>query len=407
MIEIQNIEDIYGKKLNHIIESNTDLIINGSDLVLFPGLIDPHVHFRTPGHSEKESWHTASAASIKGGYTTVFDMPNTDPACTTEVVLKKKKILIDQQLKECGIPLRYELYFGVDKSHLDEIYKVKKQVVGLKVFMGSSTGNLLIDDHSHLHAVFALAQAHDLIISVHAEDEELIQQRSKIIPGDSFHAHSKIRNEEVAYRSTKLAIDLAKIYSTRLCILHVTTAEELPLIKQAKEEGYKVYAETTPHHLFLNTDCYNHLGGKAQMNPPLRSKRHSYALLQGIHDGIIDTIGSDHAPHTLEEKNKPYGLVPSGVPGIETTLPLLLNAYHNDLLSMKQIIDLTYTNPQKIFRIPQNSDVVLVDINKEKMVREKDLKTKCGWSPFAGQTLKGWPVITIVNGKVYHDSETR
>lgn len=406
MIEIQNVEDIYGETHDHMIESDTDLIIDGSGLLLFPGLIDPHVHFRTPGHPEKESWHTASAASIKGGYTTVFDMPNTDPACTTEMILQEKKALIDQQLKECGIPLRYELYFGADKSHLDEIYKVKKQTVGLKVFMGSSTGDLLIDDPGHLHAVFALAKAHDLIVSVHAEDEALILERSKTIPSDSFHAHSKIRNEEVAYRSTKLAIDLAKLYGTRLCILHVTTAEELPLIKHAKEEGYEVFAETTPHHLFLNTDSYDRLGGKAQMNPPLRSKRHSDTLLQAIHDGVIDTIGSDHAPHTLEEKNKPYGQAPSGVPGIETTLPLLLNAYHNGLLSIEQIIDLTHTNPQDIFRLPPNNDVVLVDMNKEKVVREEDLKTKCGWSPFAGQTLKGWPVTTIVNGKVYHDSET-
>ncbi|KKS13117.1 MAG: Dihydroorotase [Candidatus Magasanikbacteria bacterium GW2011_GWA2_41_55] len=197
------------------------------------------------------------------------------------------------------------------------------------------------------------------------------------------------------------AIELAKKYGTRLYICHVSTAEELEIIKQAKKQGVKIYAEATPHHLFLNESAYEKLGTLAQMNPPLRSPTDCAALWQGIGDGTIDTIGSDHAPHTLEEKSELYPASPSGVPGIETTLPLLLTAHRAGKITLEKIIELTRGNPQKIFNLPKNNDQIIVDINMEKEVKNANLKTKCGWSPFAGWKLVGWPIAVIINNKTF------
>ena len=268
--------------------------------------------------------------------------------------------------------------------------------------MGCSTGNLVIDDDESLHAVFKLAADNNLIVAVHAEDEHLMRENAKQYNfPQPYQTHSLIRNEEVAARAVEKAIALSHLYMTKLYILHVSTLEELALIKQAKAKKIPVFAETTPHHLFLNTGYYKTLQGKAVMNPPLRSKEHQQALFKAIHEGVIDTIGSDHAPHTLEEKNQPYGCCPSGVPGIETTLPLLLNAYHQQLLSLPEIIALTSANAKKIFQLPDNTDHVLVDLAKIANVDESILKTKCGWSPFMDMTLKGWPAYTILNNKIF------
>lgn len=402
MIKIKNVRDINNEIVNLTIPSKKDFDIENSALTLLPALIDPHVHFRTPGHEYKEDWRTASKAAIAGGYTTVFDMPNTLPPTITETLLKEKKALIDSQLKEIGIPLRYQLFFGADKNHLNEIPKIKNDVIGIKVFMGCSTGNLVIDDDESLRAVFEIAANANLLVAVHAEDEHMMRERKKLYQGNTkYHTHSRIRDVDVARSAVEKAIGLTRIYGTRLYILHVSTAPELELIKKAKEEGLPVYAETTPHHLFLNENSYDNLKGKAVVNPPLRTPDHNQALFEAIHTGIIDTIGSDHAPHTLSEKAKPYGECPSGMPGIETTLPLLLNAHYQGLLTLNEIVSLTSKRARAIFHLPENEDVVLVDLNREKVVSEDQLKTKCGWSPFAGKTLKGWPVFTILDGNCY------
>jgi dihydroorotase len=195
---------------------------------------------------------------------------------------------------------------------------------------------------------------------------------------------------------------LAKKYGTRLYILHTSSEEEIALIAGAKKENLPVFAETTPHHLFLNTSFYPVLGGKAVVNPPLRAKKHQAALFSAIRDGVIDTIGSDHAPHTLAEKARPYGECPSGMPGIETTLPLLLSACKEGLLSLDKIIDLTCNNPRKIFSIPENDDWILVDHTASKTVNEAELATRCGWSAFAGRPLCGWPAYVKVADKLIH-----
>jgi dihydroorotase len=350
----------------------------------------------------KEDWRTAAKAAVRGGYTTVFDMPNTVPPTITAELLREKKALIDAQLQEAGIPLRYELYFGADKQHLDQIHNINKEIIGIKVFMGCSTGNLVIDDDESLHAVFAIAAKEDLIVAVHAEDEARIKERKKEFGAtNKYSDHSLVRDVTVATLAVEKAIRLSKEYQTRLYVLHASTAEEIALIRQAKQQGLPVYAEITPHHLFLDDTIYSALQGKAVVNPPLRQAKHRTVLLAALNDGTIDTIGSDHAPHLESEKELAYGQCPSGMPGIETTLPLLLNAYHEGLISLERIIALTCTRAREIFKLKPNDDVVLVDLAKSKTVADAALKTKCGWSAYSGWNLRGWPVYTIVNGRFY------
>lgn len=402
MIHLKNVQTIDGNVIDVSIQSLDDITINADGLTMLPGLIDPHVHFRTPGLEHKEDWRTAAKAAIAGGYTTVFDMPNTLPPTITETRLKDKHAIIHAQLKEVGIPLRYHLFFGADKEHFNQIPLVAKDVIGIKVFMGCSTGDLVIDDDESLHAVFEIAAKHNLMVAVHAEDEHLLHESKANYKGPmTYAAHSVIRNIEVARTAVEKAIGLTRKYGTRLYILHVSSKPEIALIKSAKQEGLPVFAETTPHHLFLDESSYDALKGRAVVNPPLRLSEHHTELFNAIHEGTIDTIGSDHAPHTLNEKEKPYGQCPSGMPGIETTLPLLLNAHHQNLLLLQEIVSLTSGGARKIFGLAENDDVVLVDLNKTKKVDESKLKTKCGWSPFAGTSLKGWPVYTILDGHCY------
>lgn len=394
---------VEGKRVDWELESDSDEIIDGTGLLIMPALIDPHVHFRTPGLEHKENWLSASKAAIRGGITTVFDMPNTVPASITLDKIRDKKQLIDSQLEVAGIPLRYNLYLGADKLHFAEIERAKEDVIGLKIFMGSSTGDLVMDDEESLEAAFQLAAENDILVAVHAEDEALLKERKAACKDLSFpRLHSHIRSHEVAYLATKKAIELAKKYGARLYLLHIGTRQEVELIAAAKKEGVKVFAETTPHHLFLTEEAYDTLGSKVQMNPPLRTADDVDALWKGIREGVIDTIGSDHAPHTLTEKDQPYGLCPSGIPGVETTLPLLLNAVHEGRLKLSDIIRLMLTRVETIFRLEPNDDVVLVDLEKTKMLKNEELATKCGWSPYAGRELKGWPVTTILKGKVFH-----
>jgi len=403
MIEIRNVHTIDGKRIDHFIPSQEKVVIQADGLLLFPAAIDPHVHFRVPGGEEKEDWRTGAKAALHGGITTVFDMPNNHPPCTTAERFWEKKKKIEAQLKEAQIPLRYYLYFGVEKGHLGEIEKVQEEIIGLKVFMGSSTGDLLIDDEETLDAVFELAAKFDLLVAVHAEEEKLLQQRKKELATNSDPSfHSRIRCPEAAEAAVKKAISLARKYRTKLYLLHVSTEKELALIRSAKKEGLQVYAEATPHHLFLSESAYKHLGNKAVVNPPLRSEKDVQALWQAIDDDLIDTIGSDHAPHTLAEKKQPYGQAPSGMPGLETLLPLLFTAYHQGKISLAKIAELTSSRAQELFLLPPNDDLLLIDLAQKRRVEDASLHTKVRWSPFAGETLQGWPVYAVLQNRVYN-----
>jgi len=400
MITLQSVTVLNGQTVDFQIASPEEKTIAAKGLTLLPAVIDPHVHFRTPGMEYKEDWLTGAKAAIQGGCSLVFDMPNTQPPTITASLLQEKKALIDQQLKKVGIPLRYELFFGADKQHLSEISQVKGQVIGIKIFMGCSTGNLVIDDDESLEAVFSLAAEQDMLVAVHAEDEHLIQERKRLYKGAmNYAAHSLLRDVEVATHAVAKAIALSKRYGTRLYILHVSSAEEIALIRAAKEQGLAVFAETTPHHLFFNTAAYETLEGRAVVNPPLRDKHHQPALWKAIHEKVIDTLGSDHAPHTQAEKAKPYGECPSGMPGIEFMLPLLLNAHHEGLLRLDEVVSLTSARARSIFRLAPQEDWVLVDLNKTQRITHT--ASKCGWTPYLGLTLCGWPVYTILRGHCF------
>jgi dihydroorotase len=404
MITIKDVKTLDGKLRDITIESEETTLVDAKKrYILLPALIDPHVHFRTPGAEYKEDWISAAKAAISGGVTRVFDMPNNNPPCVTEEALDNKIELIESQLAEAEIPLRYNLYFGANKDSLEELGRVKKKVIGLKIYMGSTTGGIVMDDREALSRAFRLAAQDDLIVAVHAEDERIMDENKRKY-GASLDpsTHSKVRDREAAIKATKLAISLAEEYNTQLLICHLSTKEELDLVRDAKKNSLLVYAEVTPHHLFLSEDDYDNLKSLALVNPPLRTKGDQEALWKGIQDGTVDFIGSDHAPHTLEEKSKPYGQAPSGFPGIETTLPLLLNAYNEKKITLEKIVALTHINIEQIYGLDRNEDYVLVDPEIVKEVKMSGLKTKCGWSPYAGMHLKGWPIYTILKGKVYH-----
>jgi dihydroorotase len=404
MIYLRNVLQIDGSRVDLEIPSvGEEWILDAESYICLPGLIDPHVHFRTPGLEHKENWETGAIAAARGGITTVFDMPNTVPPTTTRKNLQTKKAYIDSQIR--NHPLRYHLFFGVDKNHFEELALLdSSDAIGIKLFMGSSTGGMLLDRAEDRKHVFQEAARKKMVVAVHAEEESILQEKRKNFTFSATahpRLHSQLRCREAAIAAVEVAIDLAAQYGTRLYILHVSTKEELNLIRQAKKKGLPIFAEATPHHLFLYEEAYETLGTHVQMNPPLRTKEDVEALWEAVLDGTIDTIGSDHAPHTLEEKALGFDKAPSGIPGIETTLPLLLNVMHKKSLSLKRIVDLMCRNIEKIFNLEPNNDLVLVDPKKEKKVERKNLATKCGWSPYEGMSLRGWPVYTICKGKIY------
>ncbi|HEY4831727.1 MAG TPA: dihydroorotase [Waddliaceae bacterium] len=403
MITIKNAKTLKGTTETITLASYSEHTIDAKGhLTVLPALIDGHVHFRTPGAEHKENWITGAQAAMAGGVTTVIDMPNNHPPCVDAASLKAKKQLIDEQLASVGIPLHYRLFLGADKDHINEIGRLRNQIAGVKIYMGSSTGGLIMNDEQDLDRIFRLCAQENVLIAVHAEDEGILKKNEALYSGQMDPAtHSKIRDRFSAIQATTQALQLAEKYSTELFILHVSTKEEVELIRKAKKKGILVYAEATPHHLFLNEQDYAKWGNKVVINPPIRTREDQEALWKGIHDRTIDTIGSDHAPHTLEEKARSYGQAPSGVPGIETLLPLLLNASSEGKLTLEHIVKLTRINPEQIFNLEHNTDVVLVDLEKKKEVNDTNLKTKCGWSPFASLTLKGWPEYTILRGKIF------
>lgn len=402
MTTITNVRTINGDTISLTVDTKQDRSIDADGCVAFPALIDPHVHFRVPGGEHKETWETGAQAAIHGGVTTVFDMPNNNPSCTTLARIQEKKKLIDVQLKTVDIPLRYRLYLGVDSASVDEIENAKEHIVGIKVFLGSSTGNLLIDSQETLERICEISARYGIVVAVHAEDEAIMKEHAMHYEHASdVSLHSKIRARDCAIAALDRALVAAKKYGNRLYVLHASTAEEVDMVRVAKKEGINVYLETTPHHLFLNDTAYATLGTRAQMNPPLRTAADNEALWEGIADGTIDTIGTDHAPHTLAEKDQPYGKAPSGVPGIENYLALLLDAAHKGMISYDKIVDLTRSNVDQIFDLPRNNDLVLVNTKHSRKITNSSQLSKCAWSPYAGMTLTGWPAYTILDNKIY------
>jgi dihydroorotase len=379
----------------------SDQVINAEGLTLLPGVIDPQVHFREPGLEHKEDLATASRACARGGVTSFLEMPNTLPLTVTQQILDDKLAIAAQKSI-----VNYGFFIGATPENLPDL-RTAHPTPGIKIFMGSAHGALLVDNEAALEPIFAQG---DRLIAVHAEDQARILERRQLFKGRTDPAvHSEIQDNQAAVNATLLALKLSRKYQRRLHILHLSTAEEAELLRQDKLAW--VTAEVTPQHLLLNTDAYAKIGTLAQMNPPLRSHHDNAILWQALLDGVIDFIATDHAPHTLAEKGKGYPNTPSGMPGVETSLALMLTQAQQGRCTVAQVANWMSTAVAKAYGIANkgtiapgyDADLVLVNLEREHPVLREELQTKCGWSPFEGWLLTGWPVVTIVGGQVVFD----
>ncbi|WP_315790852.1 dihydroorotase [Fischerella sp. JS2] len=375
--------------------------IDAEGLTLLPGVIDPQVHFREPGLEHKEDLFTATCACAKGGVTSFLEMPNTRPLTTTQQTLDDK---LQRAQNKCLV--NYGFFIGATAEILPDLL-LANPTPGIKIFMGSMHGQLLVNQQEVLEAIFAKGKR---LIAVHAEDQARINQRRQEFAGiHDVAVHSQIQDNQAALLATQLALKLSEKYQRRLHILHMSTAEEAELLRQHKPSW--VTAEVTPQHLLLNTSAYEKIGTLAQMNPPLRSPHDNEVLWQALHDGVIDFIATDHAPHTLEEKAQPYPNSPSGMPGVETSLPLMLTATAQGRCSIAQVVNWMSTAVAKAYGIPNkgaiapgyDADLVLVDLQNYRPVLRAEILSKCGWSPFEGWDLTGWPAYTIVGGELVYE----
>jgi len=373
-------------------------ILDAEGLTLLPGVIDPQVHFREPGLEYKEDLFTASCACAKGGVTSFLEMPNTRPLTTTQANLDDK---LRRASEKCLV--NYGFFIGATAEILPDLLDANP-ACGIKIFMGSMHGDLLVSQEEILDQIFAKG---DRLIAVHAENQARINQRRQEFAGITDPAiHSTIQDNQAALEATQLALKLSKKYQRRLHILHLSTGEEAELLRQDKPEW--VTAEVTPQHLLLNISAYETIGTLAQMNPPLRSPQDNEILWKALLDGVIDFIATDHAPHTLEEKAKGYPNTPSGMPGVETSLPLMLTQAMAGKCTVQQVSNWMSTAVAKAYKIPNkgkievgyDADLILVDLDNYHPVLREEVLSKCGWNPFEDWELTGWPQYTIVGGKV-------
>ena len=387
------------KKIGKI-EANAEKIFDASNKIVLPGIIDTQTHFREPGSTDREDLESGSRAAVLGGITSVFEMPNTNPP-TSNLVEFDKKLNLAKNRMHCN----YAFYFGATPENVGQLSKLKglKGCCGVKLFAGSSTGKLLVAKEDDIEKVISNS---DRVVSIHSEDEEILNLRKKFIKEGDVHSHPEWRNVECAMSSTRRVVKIAERYNKQIHVLHVTTREEVDFLAMHKKN---VTFEITPQHLTLYApDCYDKLGTFAQMNPPIRKKEHYDRLWVAVRNSIVDVLGSDHAPHSKEDKNKKYPVSPSGMPGVQTILPIMLNHVNNEKLSLEQLIKLMCENPCKIFGIKNkgyikedfDADLTIIDINKEQTIKDEMIASKCGWTPFNNFTVKGFPVATIVNGKV-------
>ena len=399
----QNIDiAILGNKIIKIgkIDLNSSKVFDASGKIVLPGVIDTQVHFREPGKNDAENLESGSRAAIAGGVTSVFEMPNTNPPTSTFKEFNNKLIAAKNRMF-CN----YAFYFGATPDNMKELASVNtlEGCCGVKLFVGSSTGNLLVSQEKDIEKVISNSSK---IISVHSEDENILLSRKKFIKEGDVNSHPVWRNEECALESTKRVVRIAQKYKKKIHILHVTTKQEIDFFSE-KRQG--VTFEITPQHLTLFApDCYEKLKTFSQMNPPIRSKDHYDRLWDAVKESLVSTIGSDHAPHTKEEKNKKYPLSPSGMPGVQTLLPVMLDHVNKDKLKIKQLIKLVCENPCDLFGIKNkgyikenyDADLTIIDMNKEVVIKDNWIESKCGWTPFNNYKVKGFPVATIVNGEI-------
>ena len=381
------------------IDKEAKEIFDAKGLTVLPGCIDTQTHFREPGSTDTEDLHSGSRAAIAGGITSVFEMPNTNPPTSNKLEFQKKLDLAKNRMY-CN----YAFYFGATPDNATELENLKdlEGCCGIKLFAGSSTGNLLVQHEEDIEKVF---KSSSKVVSVHSEDEEILNKNKKLIKDGDVHSHPIWRSEECAISSTRRIVRIAEHYKKKAHILHVTTKQEIDFLSQHKGD---ITFEITPQHLTIYApNCYDELGTYAQMNPPLREKSHYDRLWYGVKNNFNDTIGSDHAPHLKKNKDKKYPNSPSGMPGVQTLLPVMLNHVNSGKLSLEQLMNSVCENPVKIFGIQDkgfikegfDADFTIVDLNKVIEIKNENIESKCGWSPFHGYKFKGTPVATIVNGE--------
>ena len=382
------------------IVTETKNILDTTNLIVLPGCIDTQVHFREPGSTEAEDLNSGSRAAIAGGITSVFEMPNTNPPTSSKNEFLKKLNLAKNRMY-CN----YAFYFGATTKNENELTDLKdlEGCCGIKLFVGSSTGDLLVQHEDDIEKVFKNSSK---IVSVHSEDEEILNLRKKLIIKDDVKTHPLWRNEDCAISSTRRIVKIAERHKKKTHILHVTTKEEVDFLSQHKGN---VTFEITPQHLTMSSPgCYDKLGTYAQMNPPIRDKSHQDRLWYGVRNNILDIIGSDHAPHLKKNKDKIYPESPSGMPGVQTLVPVMLNHVNDGKLTLQQFINFVCENPVKIFgiknkgyiKVGYDADFTIIDLDKEIEIKNKNIESKCKWSPFNGQIFKGTPVSTIINGEI-------
>ena len=393
-------------KIEPNITDSAELVINESGLTLMPGVIDSHVHFREPGATHKETIQSGSRAAVSGGVTTFFDMPNNTPATVTVDALNEKKARAAESSYA-----NYNFYIGATLDNLDQLLRADN-CPGIKIFMGSSTGNMLVDDSKTLNEIFKHANKP---IVIHSEDETMVRANMEVFKGSNDAAdHMNIRTPEAALACTKRAVALAKKYQQRLHILHLTTADEVDWLMAQDLPPY-ITVEVCIQHLLLHAPrVYEQLGTFAQINPPLRTEYHANRLWYGLQRGLISSIVTDHAPHLIDEKSLPFGEAPSGMPGVETLLPLTLQFFHQQRATLNQVSHWLSGAAQRLFGIegrgqllPGNfADLAIVDLNHEWTIENKTTVSQCGWSAFDGVKVKGRPVMTFVNGQlVFREGE--
>ncbi len=384
--------------------------INGEGLHLLPGVIDDQVHFREPGLTHKANIHTEAAAAVAGGTTTFMEMPNTNPPAITQQLLQDK-----YDIAAATSVANYSFFMGVSNSNADEVLRTndkKKEVCGVKIFMGSSTGDMLVDNYLTLNKIFAESE---LLIATHCEDERVVtENKAKYPDADNASYHPLIRDTEACFASSFSAVQLAMIHKTRLHILHISTARELQLFTNMFPlTDKRITSEVCVHHLHFTADDYPQYGNLIKCNPAIKAKENRDALWEALLDDRLDIIATDHAPHTWEEKQLPYQKAPAGVPLVQHSLVLMLQYAKQGKLSIEKVVEKMCHAPAQCFQIAKrgyiregyHADLVLVNMNETYTVSKENILYKCGWSPFEGHTFPAKIVNTIVNGNVVYEND--
>ena len=384
--------------LGDLSQASAGQTISVTGLTVLPGVVDSQVHFREPGNEHKEDLETGSRAAVMGGVTSVFEMPNTSPLTTCPDTLADK-IKRARHRMFCD----FAFYVGGTRENTNDIPDLERLEgsAGIKVFIGSSTGNLLVDDEESLKKILAKITRR---AAFHSEDEARLIERKDVRRHDDPSSHPEWRDVTAAMISTKMLVEAAREAGKRIHVLHISTAEEIEYLAHHKDVAS---VELTPQHLSLSApEVYEKLGTYAQMNPPLREARHAKALWLGLQNGVADVLGSDHAPHTIEEKEKPYPKSPSGMTGVQTLVPIMLDHVNNGKLSLERFVDLTSHGPNRLFgmatkgriAVGMDADLTIVDMNQTKTITNDWIESKSQWTPYNGQTVKGWPKGTIIRG---------